>query len=47
LVFCGKIRPPDARFRPALKFLTNFLVIFIFISLCIACSKLFQLEGEC
>jgi hypothetical protein len=34
-------------FQPALKFLANFLVMFILISLCFVCSKLFYPEREC
>jgi hypothetical protein len=29
------------------EFSSNFFFIIIFISLCIVCSKLFQLEGDC
>jgi hypothetical protein len=48
LVFFGKIQPLVAvsdEFSTTIEVLANFLVIFI--GLCIVCSKLFQLEGEC
>jgi hypothetical protein len=48
LVFFGKVRPPIAvsnEFSTRVKVLANFLVIFM--GLCIVCSKLFQLVGEC
>jgi hypothetical protein len=50
LVFFGEIQPHGSiavsnKFLTGVKVLANFLVIFI--DLCIVCSKLFQLEGEC